>query len=184
MLIGKSQTSIIPKSLILTASDSGFSFLPLQTLQGVSRMNRFSHSRFDSESVSMKTRCKFTSTPSNALVYFQEESPDLERYWKSIISEVPCKIISRCLGFILSRGVIKSKPNFFPTARNACRLNDEKRPLHGTMAPSKMDLVLSGITKSASNSILTPNPLHVLHKPNGELKEKVLGSNSPTVNPQ
>ena len=70
---------MIPLSLILTARDSGFSFLPLQSLQGVSLMYCFNHSRFDSESVSIKTRCKFANTPSNALVYCQEESPDFER---------------------------------------------------------------------------------------------------------
>ncbi|MBS1268540.1 MAG: hypothetical protein MAG458_01270 [Nitrosopumilus sp.] len=47
-----------------------------------------------------------------------------------------------------------------------------------------MDFDLSGITKSESNSIFTPRPLHVLHKPKGELKEKFLGSSSPMVNPQ
>ena len=67
---------------------------------------------------------------------------------------------------------------------NACRLKDENLPLHGTIAPSKIDLLLSGITKSASNSIFTPRPLHALHIPNGELKENVRGSNSPIVNPQ
>ena len=175
---------MIPLSFILTARDSGFSFLPLHALQGVSRMNCFNHSRFDSDSVSIKTRCKFASTPSNALVYCQDESPDFERYLKSIKSSVPCNIILRCFDFIFSIGVIKSKPNFFPTDLNACFLNDENRPLHGTIAPSKIDLVLSGITKSESNSIFTPNPLHVLHIPNGKLNEKVLGSKSPIVNPQ
>ena len=81
-------------------------------------------------------------------------------------------------------GVIKSKPNFFPTALNACLLNEENLPLHGTIAPSKIDFVLSGITKSGSNSILTPIHYMSLHIPNGELNENVLGSNSPIVNPQ
>src|SRR3989338_10256963 len=125
-----------------------------------------------------------TSTPSNALVYCQEESPDLELYLKSIKSLVPCKIIRRCFGAIFSIGVIKSKPNFFPTALNACLLNAENLPLHGTIAPSKIDLLLSGITRSASNSIFTPNPLHALHITNAELNENVLGSSSPIVNPQ
>ena len=75
-------------------------------------------------------------------------------------------------------------PYFLPTARSSWRLNDENLPLHGTIAPSKIDFVLSGMTKSASNSILTPSPLHWLHIPNGELKENVRGSNSPTVIPQ
>ena len=81
-------------------------------------------------------------------------------------------------------GVIKSNPNFSPTVLNACLLNAENLPLQGTIAPSKIDLDLSGITRAGSNSILTPNPLHVLHNPKGELKEKFLGSNSPIVNPQ
>ena len=183
-MIDKSHTSIIPKSLIVTARDSGFSFLPLHVVQWVSRINCLSHSRFDSESVSRKTRWRFTSTPSNALVYFHEESPDLELYWKSIKSDVPFKIILRCFGFIFSIGVIRSNPNFSPTVLNACLLNAENLPLQGTIAPSKMDFDLSGITKSASNSILTPKPLHVLHNPNGELNEKFLGSSSPMVSPQ
>ena len=81
-------------------------------------------------------------------------------------------------------GVIRSKPNFLPTALSAWRLKDENRPLHGMIAPSRIDFVLSGITRSASNSIFTPRPLHVLHMPNGELNEKDLGSSSPTVSPQ
>ena len=56
-------------------------------------MNCFNQSRFDSESVSIKVRCRFTRTPSNTLVDFQDESPDFERYSKSIKSSVPCKII-------------------------------------------------------------------------------------------
>src|SRR3970040_3011907 len=182
--IDKSQTSIIPLSLILTAKDSGFNFFPLQTVKGVSRMNCFSHARFDSESVSIKERWRLNNTPSNALVYCQEESPDLELYLKSIKSLDPCKIIRRCFGDIFSIGVSKLKPNFFPTALNACFLNAEKTPLHGTIAPSKIDLLLSGITRSASNSIFIPKPLHALHIPNGELNENVLGSSSPIVNPQ
>ena len=81
-------------------------------------------------------------------------------------------------------GVIKSKPNFFPTSRNVCRLNEENLPDHGTIAPSRIDFVLSGIRRSKSNSIFTPRPWHVLHAPKGELNEKVLGSSSPTVIPQ
>src|SRR3989338_6675548 len=180
----KSQTSIIPLSLTLTANDSGFNFFPLHTVQGVSRMNCFSHSRFDSESVSIKERWRLDNTPSNTLVYCQEESPDLELYLKSIMSLDPYKIIRRCFGVIFSIVVIKSNPNFSPTALNACFLNAENLPLHGTIAPSKMDLLLSGITRSASNSIFIPNPLHALHIPNGELNENVLGSRSPMVNPQ
>ncbi len=89
-----------------------------------------------------------------------------------------------CFDLILFNGVIKSNPNFFPTERNACLLNDENLPLQGTIAPSRIDFVLSGITKSGSNSIFIPKPLHVLHIPNGELNENVLGSNSPIVTPQ
>ena len=71
-----------------------------------------------------------------------------------------------------------------PTARSSWRRNDENLPLHGTMAPSKIDFVLSGITKSKSNSILTPRPLQALHDPKGELNENVRGSSSPIVTPQ
>ncbi len=75
-------------------------------------------------------------------------------------------------------------PNFFPTARSSCRRNDDALPLQGTIAPSKIDFVLSGITKSGSNSIFAPSPLQALQDPKGELNEKVLGSNSPIVTPQ
>ncbi len=147
-------------------------------------MNCFSHSRLDSESVSINDRWRLTSTPSKASVYCQDESPDFDWYLKSIKSFEPCKIILRCFRDIFSIGVIKSKPNFLPTALNACFLNAENLPLQGTIAPSKMDLLLSGITRSSSNSIFTPKPLHALHIPNGELNEKVRGSSSPIVRPQ
>ena len=42
---------------------------------------------------------------------------------------------------------------------------------------------LSGIINSGSNSILIPRPLHSLHAPNGELKEKLRGSKSPMLMP-
>ena len=101
-----------------------------------------------------------------------------------IILSVPYKIASSCFGLSLLIGVIRLKPNFFPTALSSWRLNDEALPLHGTIAPSNRDFVLSGITKSGSNSIFTPRPLHALHEPKGELNEKVLGSSSPIVTPQ
>ena len=101
-----------------------------------------------------------------------------------IFLSVPCKIASRCFGFSLLIGVIKLNPNFFPTARSSWRRNDAALPLQGTTAPSKRDLVLSGITKSGSNSIFTPRPLQALQEPKGELNENVLGSSSPIVTPQ
>ena len=42
-------------------------------------------------------------------------------------------------------------------------------------------MLLSGIIKSGSNSILIPKPLHSLHAPKGELKEKDLGSIFPIL---
>ena len=42
---------------------------------------------------------------------------------------------------ILFIDVIKSNPNFLPTERKACRLNEENLPLHGTIAPSRIDLL-------------------------------------------
>ena len=91
---------------------------------------------------------------------------------------------SRCFGFSLLIGVIRLNPNFLPTARSSCLLNEDALPLQGTTAPSKRDFVLSGITKSGSNSIFTPSPLHALQEPKGELNENVLGSSSPIVTPQ
>src|SRR3989344_3952910 len=77
-----------------------------------------------------------------------------------------------------------SRINCFTTCFSACFLNEENLPLHGTMAPSSIDFDLSGITKSGSNSILTPSPLQALQEPKGELNENVLGSSSPIVMPQ
>ena len=76
----RSHTSIIPLSLIFTANASGFSFLPLHSLQGVSNMNRFSHSLFASDSVSKNIRCKLFSTPSKLSEYSQYESLDFDSY--------------------------------------------------------------------------------------------------------
>lgn len=56
-----------------------------------------------------------------------------------------------------------------------------KFPCHGLIAPSSILLVLSGIINSGSNSILIPKPLHSLHAPKGELKEKDLGSIFPIL---
>src|SRR5574342_1401753 len=89
-----------------------------------------------------------------------------------------------CLGVILFIGVIRLKPNFLPTSLSVCLLNEENLPDHGTIAPSSIDFDLSGISKSGSNSILTPRPWHVLHAPKGELNENVLGSSSPIEIPQ
>ena len=170
--------------LIFTASASGFSFLPWHVKHGVSLMNCFNHSLLDSESVSMNFRCRLFNTPSNASVYSQIVSLVFASYENFITSSVPYKITLICFDFIWFIGVIKLNLYFFPTTLNSCFLYDENLPLHGTIAPSKIDFVLSGITKSGSNSILTPNPLHWLHIPNGELNENVRGSNSPTVIPQ
>src|SRR5690242_13019420 len=89
-----------------------------------------------------------------------------------------------CFELILFIGVMRSKPYFLPTSRRVCLLNEENLPDHGTMAPSSIDFVLSGINRSGSNSIFTPNPWHVLQAPNGELNENPLGSSSPIEIPQ
>src|SRR5690242_3502741 len=154
----KSHTSIIDFSFIFTASASLVNLLPLQKLQGVSRMNFLRSSRFDSESVSTKFLFRFGITPLKVLVYCHLESVVWDSYENRTASSVPYKMTWSCFGVILLIGVIKSKPNFLPTSRNVCLLNDENLPDHGTMAPSSMDFVLSGISKSGSNSIFTPNP--------------------------
>src|SRR5207245_11024519 len=180
----KSHTSIIDFSFSLTASASSFSLLPILELHGVSRMNFLSSSRFDSESVSTKFRCKLGMNPLKVLVYCHLESVVWDSYENFTTSSVPYKMICNCFGFILFIGVSKSKPNFLPTSRSVCLLNEENLPDHGTMAPSKIDFVLSGMSKSESNSILTPRPWHVLQAPKGELNENVRGSSSPIVIPQ
>ena len=52
------------------------------------------------------------------------------------------------------------------------------------IAPSKMDLSLSGITKSASATSWKPKPVQVGHAPAGLLKENIRGSNSVKLMPQ
>ena len=46
------------------------------------------------------------------------------------------------------------------------------------MAPSLIDFVLSGMTKSTSILYCTPIPLQSGHDPYGALNENILGSNS------
>src|SRR5215831_12438835 len=92
-------------------------------------------------------------------------------------------MILTCLSVISETGVPKLKPNRFPTSLSIADLNVAKYPDHGFTAPSRMLLDLSGIIRSGSNSILIPKPLHCLHAPKGELKEKLLGSRSPRLIP-
>src|ERR1700681_2192813 len=49
---------------------------------------------------------------------------------------------------------------------------------HGTIAPSAIDLVRSGITFHSSISIFSPSPVHAGQAPNGELNENRRGSSS------
>ena len=51
-------------------------------------------------------------------------------------------------------------------------------------APSAIDLLLSGMIRSGSNSILNPSPLHSSHAPNGLLKENIRGWSSSNAIPQ
>ena len=46
------------------------------------------------------------------------------------------------------------------------------------MAPSLIERVLSGTSKSSLIAVLKPKPLHSGHAPNGALKENILGSKS------
>ena len=52
------------------------------------------------------------------------------------------------------------------------------------IAPSLMDLVLSGISLLTSSSLLNPNPEQASQAPYGALKENILGVISPNVMPQ
>src|SRR3979411_1818856 len=49
---------------------------------------------------------------------------------------------------------------------------------HGTIAPSLIDFVRSGMTFHSSISIFSPKPLQAGHAPYGELKENSRGSGS------
>ena len=55
---------------------------------------------------------------------------------------------------------------------------DSSSTLIGLIAPSSIDIFLSGITKSMSILYFTPSPLQSSHEPYGALKENILGSNS------
>ena len=46
------------------------------------------------------------------------------------------------------------------------------------IAPPKIDLSLSGISKSTDICFVIPKPLHVGQAPYGALKENILGSSS------
>src|SRR3970282_677113 len=113
---------------VLTASASSLSFLPLQELHGVSRMNLLISSLFDSESVSTKLRCKLGMTPLKVLAYCHFESVVCDSKENLTTSSGPYNMICICVGVILFIGVNKSKPNFFPTSLRVCLLNDENLP--------------------------------------------------------
>ena len=52
------------------------------------------------------------------------------------------------------------------------------------IAPSAIDRFSSVISEFSSIVEINPNPWHVGQAPSGELKEKSVGSNFPTVNSQ
>ncbi len=54
---------------------------------------------------------------------------------------------------------------------------------HGAMAPSGIDLVRSGMTRSTANSRRIPRPVQSGQAPWGELKENERGSSSSMVVP-
>jgi hypothetical protein len=55
---------------------------------------------------------------------------------------------------------------------------------HGASAPALIDRSGSGTTSSGSISICVPSPVHRVHAPCGELKEKMRGSSSGIEVPQ
>src|SRR3989344_1271965 len=100
-----------------TERASGLSFLPLQMVHGVWRMNCLRKSLFDSELAPASALSRFGITPSNEFVYSHDDVLVFERYLKSMSCFVPYSMTFRCSGFILSIGVSRSKPKCFPTER-------------------------------------------------------------------
>src|SRR5579875_553114 len=98
-----------------------------------------------------------------------------------MLSFVPYRITESCSSDISEIGVVRLKPNFFPTSFSMADLNVAKWPLHGLIAPCNILFDLSGIMRSGSNSVFIPSPLHSSHAPKGELKENVRGSRSPRL---
>src|SRR5215467_11011212 len=92
-------------------------------------------------------------------------------------------MILSCVSVIIEIGVPRSKPNRLPTSLSIAERKVAKCPDQGLTAPSKMLFDLSGMINSGSNSILIPSPLHSVHAPKGELKEKLRGSSSPRLIP-
>ncbi len=80
--------------------------------------------------------------------------------------------------------VLKLKLKWLATPRSMNRYQLAGSSPHGTIAPSKIDRVGSGKTRSGSISSLWPNPPHVAQAPNGELKEKRRGEGSSKESPQ
>src|SRR5579863_3173121 len=80
-------------------------------------------------------------------------------------------------------GVSSLNPCFLPTRSNIRMLQESLSDMV-TMAPSLIDLVLSGMTKSGSMFKRYPRPRQVLQAPKGLLKENILGDSSSSEKPQ
>ena len=84
-------------------------------------------------------------------------------------------------------GTVREKWYFWASASKYIRKMESVRALchpEAWMAPSKMDLSLSGITRSASATSRKPKPVQLGQAPLGLLKENILGSSSVRLMPQ
>ncbi len=84
-------------------------------------------------------------------------------------------------------GTVRENWYFWARASKYIRKMESVRALcqpEAWMAPSKMDLLLSGITRSSSAMSRKPRPVQLGQAPLGLLKENILGSNSVRLTPQ
>ena len=89
------------------------------------------------------------------------------------------RIASLTLALNFFHGASIEKVNSLPNPSNSLSKYSELVPRdQGAIAPSEIEIELSGITNSSSTTSRVPIPSHSPHAPKGELKEKDLGSNS------
>src|SRR5262245_13308884 len=97
------------------------------------------------------------------------------------LSPVPLGSTSRCAGVSLFHGLSRSILNAFASALTMLVVQPESFAIaspHTATAPSRIDLLGSGTTRSGSAAWRSPRPLHSTHMPSGELNEKLCGDSS------
>src|SRR5512138_1478560 len=97
------------------------------------------------------------------------------------LSPVPYISTSRCLSPSLFHGLSRSILNAFASALTMFVVQPLSFAIdspHTATAPSRIERVGSGTTRSGSAAIRSPRPLHSTHMPSGELNENDCGDSS------